>query len=247
MVRRLGIRDARVAQKALPMLMVRSRRRARDPGRLGGRPGSPISHRSGVRLPDQAAQKRMPKKLSQLLLQHCESAVQSNAPLGRQQRVGLPPQICAVEGQQVVAQQIRPAAQGILFCAGCVHVPAPLQISRVQMLPSSVHGVFTGKNGFAGQVAELPGHKAGPVQTPAARHWVPAALNWFGGQSSEVPLHASARSQTPAAARHWVPAAFGPIPHLPLTQVACAHSWDAGGAGQVAGVVHSGAATQVPA
>jgi hypothetical protein len=90
-----------------------------------------------------------------------------------------------------------------------VHVlDDPLQISNVQLFASLVHGVFAG-------------------------------LNWFAGQLRPVPSHTSAAtSHSPATGRQTVPAAFGPTPHTPPMQVAWAHSWEVGGAGQVAAVVH---------
>jgi len=44
----------------------------------------------------------------------------------------------------------------------------PLQISRVQIFPSSEHGVFAGRNGFAGQVSEEPLHTAARSHSPMA-------------------------------------------------------------------------------
>ena len=84
----------------------------------------------------------------------------------------------------------------------------PVQISNVQLFASLVHAVF-------------------------------ACLNWLAGQLSPVPSHTSAAtSHSPAIGRQTVFAGFGPIPQLPPMQVAWAHSWEAGGAGQVAAVVH---------
>jgi hypothetical protein len=76
-----------------------------------------------------------------------------------------------------------------------------------------------------------------PQQTCSVPHGVFDGLNWFAGQMRATPLHTSATSHCPTAGRQTVFAAFGPISHMPPTQVASAHGRD--DCGQVAAVVQA--------
>jgi hypothetical protein len=65
------------------------------------------------------------------------------------------------------------------FPAGCVQATLlPSHTSRVQTLPSSVHGVFAGDRASAGQAELAPEHVSWGSHAPAdARQTVPATAS----------------------------------------------------------------------
>ncbi len=85
--------------------------------------------------------------------------------------------------------------------------PLPLQMSRVQTLPSLVQEVPFVLKAFEGQDTLVPVHVSARSHSPLeARHSVPEARNPSEGQASAVPSHLSSTSQAPTEARQTAPA-----------------------------------------
>jgi hypothetical protein len=91
------------------------------------------------------------------------------------------------------------------FPAPCVHVSFASQASRLQGLPSSVHGEPAGAKPSAAHELLAPSqYSATSHALAAARHCVPATTFASAGHAAALPVHLSATSQTPATGRQVV-------------------------------------------
>src|SRR5713101_5214851 len=89
---------------------------------------------------------------------------------------------------------------------GWVHTP-PTQMSLVQMSPSSVHGVLSGRFTSGGQVPLVPVQFSGGAQKPVEeRHTSVLGRKVSAGQAPLVPVQSSGGSQKPVESRHTVEA-----------------------------------------
>jgi len=83
----------------------------------------------------------------------------------------------------------------------------PSQVSVVQRLPSSVHGVPAGTFPSAGHAGPVPVQVSAASHSPAeARHTVKLDRKASGGQALLVPSHVSSTSHGPATGRQTAPA-----------------------------------------
>src|SRR5439155_1096999 len=94
------------------------------------------------------------------------------------------------------------------FPAACWQASSmPSQVSVVQGLPSSVHGVAAGDLSSAGQAGPLPVQLSAGSHSPAeGRQTTVEGCKASAGQAVLVRWHASSTSHGPAAARQTVPA-----------------------------------------